>query len=96
MLNNDAETMVKRNRSIARAIARFHSLDMPVSQEPEWTFNFLNQLNQQAMSVKPQNQNDIEKYNKFLSFDITNEIKKIKQVLFKYERIRVLFNQINF
>lgn len=77
-MNHDAVTMVKRNQQIARAMARFHSLDIPVSREPDWIFNFLDELSQQTLSVKPKNQVDIEKYNTFLSFDIKEEIRKIK------------------
>lgn len=77
-MNHDAETMVNRNQSTARAVARFHSLDIPVSKEPDWIFNFLNELIKQSKAVTPKNQSDMEKYQKFNSFNLENEIKDIK------------------
>ena len=70
--------MVTRNQSTARAVARFHSLDIPVSKEPDWIFNFLNELIEQSKTLALKNQSDMEKYQKFNSFNLENEIKNLK------------------
>lgn len=66
------------SRSIARVMARFHTLEMPLSKEPRWLFETTQKYVKQMAEITFTNEADIQRYQKILSYDLTNEFKMLK------------------
>lgn len=66
------------SRSIARVMAKFHTLEMPLSKEPRWLFDTIQKYMKQTVDVSFTNEADVKKYEKILSYDLGNEYKMLK------------------
>lgn len=66
------------SRSIARVMAKFHTLEMPLSKEPRWLFETIQKYMKQMSEVSFTNEADKKKYDKLLSYDLCNEFRMLK------------------
>lgn len=70
------------SRSIARVMARFHTLEMPLNKEPRWLFETTQKyIKQVANEVRFSEEQDLLRFQKFLSFDLSNEFKQLKYII---------------
>ncbi|CAF0715411.1 unnamed protein product [Brachionus calyciflorus] len=69
------------SRSIAKVMARFHTLEMPFIKEPQWLFDSTYKYIKQANEVSFSNEKDIKRFTKLLSFNLEHEFKKLKKIL---------------
>lgn len=58
-------------------MAQFHSQDIPISKEPRWIFDILNELNDELKKLRFDNENYLTRYQKFQSFNLEDEITKL-------------------
>lgn len=66
------------SRSIARVMARFHTLEMPLTKEPRWIFESMQRYIKQMTEIKFNSELDAKRFEKFLSYDLQNEFKQLK------------------
>lgn len=70
------------SRSIARVMARFHTLEMPLNKEPRWLFETTQKyIKQVTTEVRFSDEQDLSRFQKFLSFDLSNEFKQLKYII---------------
>ena len=69
----------KTSSLIAQALAKYHSLEMPLSKEPRWFFDsFSKHLSQIENSVNFESQDDKKKFEKFKDYNLNEEYKMLK------------------
>lgn len=66
------------SRSIARVMARFHTLEMPLAKEPRWLFDTMQKFIKQSGELTFSRDADVKSFEKFLSFDLSTEFKMLK------------------
>lgn len=66
------------SRSIAKVMARFHTLEMPFIKEPQWLFDSTVKYIKQTNETKFTNEKDIKQYTKLMSFNLENEYNLLK------------------
>lgn len=66
------------SRSIAKVMARFHTLEMPFIKEPQWLFDSTVKYIKQTNETKFSNEKDIKQYNKLMSFNLETEYYQLK------------------
>lgn len=86
----------KVSASIAVALAKFHTLEMPFSKEPRWLFETTVKYLKQVSNIKFTNQKDIKKFNLLKSFNLENEFDQLRNFLERLDS-QVVFchNDIN-
>lgn len=66
------------SRMIARVMARFHTLEMPLSKEPRWLFDTTQKYLKHISELSFTNEADIKRFEKIKSYDLSNEFKMLK------------------
>jgi hypothetical protein len=64
----------KTSEKIAKMLAKFHALEMPFVKEPRWLFDTTSRyLKQIDTNVRFSNPEDIQKFNKLINYNLSNE-----------------------
>ncbi|RNA14177.1 choline kinase alpha isoform X2 [Brachionus plicatilis] len=69
------------SRSIAKVMARFHTLEMPFIKEPQWLFDSTVKYIKQTNEIKFTDEKDIKQHAKLMSFNLETEYKQLKKIL---------------
>ena len=66
------------SRWIARAAARFHSIEMPLSKEPKWLFETIEAQLKLSRDQVFTRQADVKRYQQLMSYDYEKEYAQLK------------------
>lgn len=66
------------SRSIARVMAKFHTLEMPFIKEPHWLFDTTSKYIKQSHELCFTSEKDIKQFSKFCSYNMENEYRQLK------------------